>query len=202
MPRFVRSPRASWWYVTLGAVILLALGGCSNPSPPAPDGGNGNGQTAGATPTPTSASIPGWPTYSDTIYAFAIQYPQNWTALLEPQQQGAASEVVGFFASGSAVNGAAPTQDVITITAGQAQPDAGDSAAPPGFAPNGSIDVGGTNQTLLSGPGSGGGRGLLVMAALDDRIFIFYATADSASAALFQQTFTQMLSTFRLTPRG
>jgi hypothetical protein len=204
MYRFVRSLRASWWYALLGGAVLLTLGGCGSAAPPAPPEVKGDGQTplATTTPNPTPASIPGWPTYSDNIYSFAIQYPQDWTSLLEPQQQGASYEVVGFFATGSPLNNVAPTQDVITITAEQVQPDTSDSGAPPGFAPSGSINVGGTNQTLLSGPGSTGGQGLLVMAAWDDRVFIFYSTADNASAALFQQTLTQMLSTFHVTPRG
>ncbi|HEY7357764.1 MAG TPA: hypothetical protein VH590_14905, partial [Ktedonobacterales bacterium] len=56
--------------------------------------------------------------------------------------------------------------------------------------------VAGTPRTLLSGPGSAGGQGLLVTLTQGKQVFVFYSTADDASAALFQQTFTQMLSTF------
>jgi hypothetical protein len=194
--RFVRSPRRRAWYVALAAAALLALSGCSDTPAPTPVAGS----TATATPTliPTSAPVPGWQTYSDKTYAYTIQYPPGWTALLEPEPQGAPYEVIGFFAAGNGGSGAAPTQNVITVTAEQVQPDTVDNGTPPGFAPAGSITVAGTTQTLLSGPGSSGGQGLVVMLALNNDVFLFYSTADAASATQFHQTFIQMLSTFKL----
>lgn len=108
--------------------------------------------------------------------------------------------MVGFFPTGSATGSAAPTQNIITITAQQNQPDTGDNGAPPGFAPSGSVSVGGTTQPLLSGPGSAGGQGLLVTLAQNNQLFLFYSTADNASADSFRQVFTQMLSTFQAQP--
>jgi hypothetical protein len=198
MRHLVQSPRCSSWWGVLALVALLALAGCSDASAPNPPDGGGDVATATPALTPTPVHIAGWQTYSDKTYAFSIQYPPGWTAALEPQQQGAPYEVVGFFQAGSGSNGAAPTQNVITVTVGMNQPDTVDSAAPPGFAPNGSIVVGGTTQTLLTGPGTSGGQGLLATLALDNQIFVFYSTADTASTSLFQQTFTQMLSTFQL----
>jgi hypothetical protein len=182
----------------LALVALLALSGCGDTSTPGPSGGSGDAATATPTANPGPVSIPGWQTYTDASFAFMVQYPPNWAKALEPQPQGALYEVVGFFAVGSASKGAAPTQNVITITAGQNQPNSTDGSAPPGFAPAGSVVVDGTTQTLLSGPGSAGGQGLLVMFALDNQIFLFYSTADALHAAQFHQTFTQMLSTFQV----
>lgn len=196
MRNFVRLPRCSW-YVVLALAALLALSGCSDTAASGPSGGAGD--VATATPTiPGPASIPGWQTYTDTSFGFMVQYPPDWAEALVPQQQGAPYEVAGFFARGSANKGAAPTQNVITITTGQNQPNSTDSSAPPGFAPAGTVVVDGTTQTLLSGPGSASGQGLLVMFALNNQIFLFYSTADAASAAQFHQTFTQMLSTFQV----
>jgi hypothetical protein len=196
MKRLVQSPRRGWCWLVLAAALLV-LSGCGDVSVANAPGGDNTVATATSAPDPTPAHIPGWRTYSDKQYSFSIQYPPNWTALLEPQQQGAPYEVVGFFPAGSGSSGAAPTQNVITVTAGMNQPNSIDSSAPPGFAPSGSVNVGGTTQTLLSGPGSNGGQGALVMLAGDNEIFVFYSTADAASASSFQQTFTQMLSTFQ-----
>ncbi len=193
----VRLPHCSW-YVVLALAALLALSGCGETAASGPPGGAGDGATATPTAIPTPASIPGWQTYTDASFGFLVQYPPNWMEAPVPQQQGAPYEVLGFFARGSANKGAAPTQNVITITTGQNQPNSTDSAAPPGFAPAGTVVVDGTTQTLLSGPGSAGGQGLLVMFALNNQIFLFYSTADAASAAQFHQTFTQMLSTFQV----
>lgn len=201
MPRLVRSPRLRSWWLLLAFVALLVLSGCGDTSvsnTPSSDGGN-NGATATPAPDPTSAHIDGWQTYSDKTYAFTIQYPPRWTALLEPQPQGTPYEVVGLFPTPGTAGSAAPTQNIITITVQQNQPDTAGDGTPPGFAPNGSVSVGGSPQPLLVGPGSAGGQGLLVMVAQNNDIFVFYSTADNASASSFQQVFTQMLSTFQQT---
>jgi hypothetical protein len=201
MPRLVRSPRRRSWWLLLAFVALLVLSGCGNTpasNPPSP-GGGGVVDTATPAPDPTAVHIDGWQTYSDKTYAFTIQYPPKWTALLEPQPQGTPYEIVGIFQA-SAAGGAPPTQNIITITVQQNQPDTGDNGTPPGFAPSGSVNVGGSSQPLLVGPGSAGGQGLLVTFAQNNDIFVFYSTADSASATNFQQVFTQMLSTFQQQP--
>lgn len=186
----------------MALVALLALSGCGDTPASNPPEQGGGADIATATPTanPTPAQIAGWRTYSDSTYAFSIQYAPTWTTTLEPQPPNAPYEVVAFFPGKSGSNGAAPTQNVITVTAAMNQPDVIDSAVPPGFAPDGSVSVGGTTQPLLSGPGSAGGQGLAVMMALSNEVFLFYSTADDASAALFRQTFTQMLSTFQIVP--
>ncbi len=191
------------WYVVMALAALLALGGCGDTSVSNPFGGDGSAATATLAPEPTLAHIDGWQTYSDTTYGFIIQYPPDWTAALGPQQgAGVPSEVVKFFATKRGSAGTPPTQDVITITAEASKPNTVDATVPPGFAPNGSVAVGGATETLLSGPGSTGGQGLLVMLALDTQVFVFYSTADDASAAFFRQTFTQMLATFQSARMG
>lgn len=202
MPRLVPLPRRRSWWLLLACVALLVLGGCNDTSAsnPPQSGGGADVGTSTPAPDPTAVHIDGWQTYSDNTYAFTIQYPPKWTALLEPQPQGTPYQVVGLFPTPGAAGSAAPAQNIITITVQQNQPDTGDNAAPPGFAPSGSVSVGGSSQPLLVGPGSAGGQGLLVMYAQNDDIFVFYSTADSASASSFQQVFTQMLSTFQQQP--
>ena len=194
-----RFPRHCAWCFLIAAVALVVLSGCGDTSTAPPQGGNGNTATATAAPNATPVSLPGWQNYSDAALHYAVQYPPGWTALQEPQPQGAPYEVLALFVAGSENNGAAPAQNVITITASQGSPDSVDTGAPPGFAPGGSVTVAGTSQSLLIGPGASGGQGLLVMFAQDNALFAFYSTADDASAASFRQTFTQILSTFRLT---
>lgn len=202
MGRLGRFPRYCAWYFLMATAALIAFSGCGDTSASPPQGGDGNTTTATSAPGATPASIPGWQNYTDAAFHYAVQYPPGWTALQEPQPQGAPYEVLGVFVAGSENNGAAPTQNVITITASQGSPDTVDTGAPPGFAPSGSVTVAGTSQSLLIGPGASGGQGLLVMFAQDDALFAFYSTADDASAASFRQTFTQILSTFRLTTVG
>ena len=87
MPRLVRSSRRRSWWLLLAFVALLVLSGCNDTSASnAPQ--SGGGATATPAPTPTAVHIDGWQTYSDKAYAFTIQYPPQWTALLEPQPQG------------------------------------------------------------------------------------------------------------------
>jgi hypothetical protein len=201
MSRLVRLPRSRWWSLALTLAALLALSACGDSSAPKTSGGPGNTVTV----TPTVAVPASWQTYHDTPSAYSIQYPPGWASMLEPEPQGAPYEVVGFFAAGTASNGTAPTQNVITITSEQSRPDTVDSAAPPGYAPGGSITVAGTSQTLFVGPGSTGtGQGLVVLMAQGNQIFLFYSTADAASAAQFKQTFLQMLTSFQLlaAPQG
>ncbi len=195
-----QSFRRSAWLLMASLVALFALSGCGGDSaPPAPSGGDTNvTPTPTLAPSPTPVHINGWQTYSDKPYAFAIQYPPNWTEMLEPEPQGAPYEVVAFFPAGTTSGNMAPTQNVITITVGANQPNTVDNPAPDGFMPTGTVNVAGTSQTLLTGPGSNGGQGLLVQYAQANQVYLFSSSADDASANAFQQTFTQMLSTFQM----
>src|SRR5579859_1642253 len=185
MYRLRQSFRWGVWLLAVAAVALLALSGCGgDSSTPAPSGGDTNvTATPTSAPSPTPVHINGWQTYSDNLYFFAIQYPPNWTEMLEPQPQGAPYEVVGFFPAGTTSNNMAPTQNVITITVGVNQPNTIDSPAPDGYMPDGTITVAGTSQTLLAGPGSNGGQGLLVQYAQDSQVYLFSSSADDASAS-------------------
>ena len=195
----LRSSRRESWFLGMILGALLALGGCGGGVSSTPPGDTGGLATPTAAANPTPAHIAGWQTYSDAQYRFTIQYPPNWTAQLAPAQQGATPyEVVDFFPAGSGSGGAAPTQNVITITIVMAQANSVGDTAPPGFTPSGSVAVDGTMQTLLIGPGSNGGQGLLVMFANGDQLYSFASSADTAHASTFQQTFIQMLSSFQV----
>lgn len=201
MGRLGRFPGCGVWCFLVVAA-LLALCGCGDTPPEPPQGADGSTATATSAATATPASFPGWRTYTDAAFHYAVQYPPDWTAVQEAQPADAPYQVLALFPGRSGSSSAVPRQNVITITASQGSPDTVDTGAPPGFAPGGSVTVAGTSQPLLVGPGAAGGQGLLVMFAQNDALFAFYSTADDASAAAFQQTFTQILSTFRLVTTG
>ncbi len=178
--------------------LALLLSGCGDTvTAPNPLGGTDTAATATPPANPTPAHIASWRTYQDSRFAFSIQYPPDWTAQVDTHVDEAAPyEVVSFFPTATPRTDKAPVVNVISITVGTAEANTIGDAAPPGFTPTGKVAVGGTMQTILSGPGQQGGQGLLVMYFQGGRYYLFSSNAESASASLFQQTFTQMLSTF------
>lgn len=191
---FFRRGRRS---VMLACLLLFALGGCASATTTTPAASTGDTPTPTATTrvSPTPASIPGWQTYSDTNYPFAIQYPPAWTALPDAHLEGSpAYENVAFFpGSGKQL----PTNNFIMMTIALESPDSGTDAAPPGFAPAGMVMVGGLEEPLLAASAADGTQRLLALLPEQGEIYLFSSQADTASAAAFQQTFTQMLSTFQ-----
>lgn len=199
MPGVLRSSRRNGWLLGLCLAALLAPGGCGGGASPSPPVDTASTATPAAAANSTPAHIAGWQTYSDTQYQFTIQYPPNWTAQLAPPPQDAPSdEIVNFFPPSSPSGGSTPSQNVINITIAPANASSVGDIAPPGFAPSGNVAVDGTSQALLSGPAANGGQELLVLFANGNQLYLFASSADPANGATFQQTFTQMLSTFQV----
>ena len=203
MLSLMQSPRRHPWLAGLALVTLLALGGCGGGASPTRSSTQRSGSATATTPAQPTASSPtpasgGWQTYTDSTYVFTIQYPAAWMEQVQAQPQNTPYEIVGFFPPASETNGQFPTQNVITITATTGQPSSVDGPPPAGFAPNGSVNVAGVNETLFSGPDPAGGQELLVMFASGTQLYLFTSKADTADAATFQQTFSQMLATFQV----